>query len=56
VVTSLGNVHRLGRKKLLGLALNGSQALAFAAGMGDIHRFLRLATWPSSRCATSPVC
>jgi hypothetical protein len=42
VVTALGNVHRLGRKKLLGLALNGSQALAFAAGMGDIHRFLRL--------------
>jgi hypothetical protein len=42
VIGALGNVHRLGRKKLLGLALQGTHGLAHAVGMGDIHRFLRL--------------
>jgi hypothetical protein len=42
VIVALGNVHRLGHKKLLGLALQSTQALAHAVGMGDIHRFLRL--------------
>lgn len=42
VLTALGNVHRLSRNKLLGVALRSSQGLAHAAGMGDIHRFLRL--------------
>jgi hypothetical protein len=42
VLVALGNVHRLGRKKLLGLALQSTKGLAHAVGMGDIHRFLRL--------------
>jgi hypothetical protein len=42
VLVALGNVHRLGRKKLLGLALQSTHLLAHAVGMGDIHRFLRL--------------
>jgi hypothetical protein len=42
VIVALGNVHRLGRKKLLGFALQGTHGLAHAVGMGDIHRFLRL--------------
>jgi hypothetical protein len=42
VIVALGNVHRLGRKKLLGLALQSTNGLAHAVGMGDIHRFLRL--------------
>jgi hypothetical protein len=42
VLVALGNVHRLGRKKLLGLALQSTYVLAHAVGMGDIHRFLRL--------------
>ena len=42
VLVALGNVHRLGRKKLLGLALQSTHVLAHAVGMGDIHRFLRL--------------
>jgi hypothetical protein len=42
VIATLSNVHRLGHKKLLGLALQSTQALAHAVGMGDIHRFLRL--------------
>jgi hypothetical protein len=42
VITALGNVHRLSRNKLLGVALHGSQGFAYAAGLGDIHRFLRL--------------
>ena len=42
VLIALGNVHRLGRKKLLGLALQSTHVLAHAVGMGDIHRFLRL--------------
>jgi hypothetical protein len=41
-IVTLSNVHRLSRKKLLGLALQSTQALAYAVGMGDIHRFLRL--------------
>ena len=42
VIVTLGNVHRLGRKKLLGLALRSTQGLAHTVGMGEIHRFLRL--------------
>jgi hypothetical protein len=42
VIVTLSNVHRLGRKKLLGLALQSTHGLAHAVGMGDIHRFLRL--------------
>ena len=42
VIVTLSNVHRLGRKKLLGLALQSTYGLAHAVGMGDIHRFLRL--------------
>lgn len=42
VITALGNVHRLCRRRLLGVALQSSQGLAHAAGMGDIHRFLRV--------------
>src|SRR5689334_9634637 len=42
VIATLSNVHRLGRKKVLGLALQSTQGLAHAVGMGDIHRFLRL--------------
>jgi hypothetical protein len=41
VITALGNVHRLGRKRLLGIALQSTYALAHAVGMGDLHRFLR---------------
>jgi hypothetical protein len=41
-IDALANVHRLGRKRLLGVALQSTQALAHAVGMGDIHRFLRL--------------
>ena len=42
VITALSNVHRLGRKRLLGIALQSTQALAHALGMGDLHRFLWL--------------
>jgi hypothetical protein len=42
VIVALSNVHRLGRKKLLGFALHGTHGLAHAVGMGDIHRFLQL--------------
>jgi hypothetical protein len=42
VIVALGNVHRLGRKKLLGIALQSTQAVAHALGMADIHRFLWL--------------
>jgi len=42
VIVTLSNVHRLGRKKLLGLALQSTYGLAQVVGMGDIHRFLRL--------------
>jgi len=42
VIVALNNVHRLGRKKLLGLALQSTHGLAHAVGLGDIHRFLRL--------------
>jgi hypothetical protein len=42
VILTLSNVHRLGRKRLLGLALQSTQVLAHAVGMGEIHRFLRL--------------
>ena len=42
VIVALSNVHRLGRKRLLGLALQSTQVLAHAVGMGEIHRFLRL--------------
>jgi hypothetical protein len=41
-IGALANVHRLGRKRLLGVALQSTHALAHAVGMGDIHRFLRL--------------
>ena len=41
-VLAIRNVHRLGRKRLLGLVLQNTQALAHAVGMADIHRFLRL--------------
>jgi hypothetical protein len=42
VLVALSNVHRLGRKRLLGVALQSTQALAHAVGMGELHRFLRL--------------
>jgi hypothetical protein len=42
VLVALGNVHRLGRKRFLGLALQSTTALAHAIGMGEIHRFLLL--------------
>ncbi len=42
VIVALSNVYRLGRKRLLGLALQSTHGLAHAVGMGDIHRFLRL--------------
>jgi hypothetical protein len=42
VIVTLGNVHQLGRKKLLGLALQSTHGLAHAVGMADIHRFLHL--------------
>jgi hypothetical protein len=42
VIVALSNVHRLGRKRLLGLALQSTHGLAHAVGMGAIHRFLRL--------------
>ena len=42
VIVALSNVNRLGRKKLLGLALQTTHGLAHAVGMGDLHRFLQL--------------
>jgi hypothetical protein len=42
VLVALGSVHRLGRKRFLGMALQTTHALAHAVGMSDIHRFLRL--------------
>jgi hypothetical protein len=42
VIIALANVHRLGRKRLLGIALQSTQGLAHALGMGDLHRFLWL--------------
>jgi hypothetical protein len=42
VIVALGNVHRLGRKPVLGFALKRTHALAAAVGMADIHRFLLL--------------
>jgi len=42
VIVALSNVHRLGRKRFLGLALQSTQVVAHAVGMGEIHRFLRL--------------
>jgi len=42
VIISLRNVHQLGRKRLLGLALHSTHGLASAIGLGEIHRFLRL--------------
>ncbi len=42
VVVALSSVHQLGRKRLLGIALQSTHVLAHAVGMGDIHRFLRL--------------
>jgi hypothetical protein len=42
VIVTLSNVHRLGRKRILGIALQSTHVLAHAVGMGDIHRFLRL--------------
>ena len=41
-ITALANVYQLGRKRLLGVALQSTQPLAHALGMGDLHRFLRL--------------
>ena len=41
-IVALGNVYQLGRKRLLGIALQGTHTLAYAVGMGDLHRFLRL--------------
>ena len=38
----LYNVRQLARKPLLGTTLRHTQSLANAAGMGDIHRFLRM--------------
>src|SRR5262245_12282549 len=38
----LYNVRQLARKPLLGATLRHTQSLAHAAGMSDIHRFLRL--------------
>jgi hypothetical protein len=40
VLVALGNVHRLGRKRFLGLALQSTQMLAHAIGMSEIHHFL----------------
>jgi len=37
---ALYNVHRLARRPLLGTAFRRTQALANAAGLADIHRFL----------------
>ena len=42
VIVALANVYRLGRRKLLGFALQSTQAVAHAVGMVDIHRFLWL--------------
>jgi hypothetical protein len=42
VIAALCNVHRLGRKRLLGLALQSTHILAHTVGMSDIHRFLWL--------------
>jgi hypothetical protein len=42
VIVALSNVHRLGRKRFLGLALQSTHGLSHAIGMGDIHRFLQL--------------
>jgi hypothetical protein len=42
VIVALGNVYRLGRRRLLGIALHSTHALAHAVGMGDLHRFLQL--------------
>jgi hypothetical protein len=42
VIVALSNVHRLGRKRLLGVALQSTHALAHTVGMGELHRFLRL--------------
>ena len=42
VIVALSNVHRLGRKKFLGLALQSTHGLAHAVGMADLHRFLQL--------------
>ena len=41
-ITALANVYLLGRNRLLGVALQSTQPLAHALGMGDLHRFLRL--------------
>jgi hypothetical protein len=41
VIVALDNVYRLGRKRLLGVALQSTQAVAHALGMGDLHRFLK---------------
>jgi hypothetical protein len=41
-IVALGNVYRLGRRRLLGVVLQSTYALAHAVGMGDLHRFLRL--------------
>ena len=42
VIAALSNIHRLGRKRLLNLALQSTHGLAHTVGMGDIHRFLWL--------------
>lgn len=42
VLLALGNVYRLGQRKLLGVALMSTQAVAHTLGMGELHRFLRL--------------
>lgn len=42
VILSLSNVYRLGRKRLLGMALQSTYLLAHTVGMGEIHRFLHL--------------
>lgn len=42
VRSALYNVHRLGRRPLLGIALQSSQRLAKTVGMGELHRFLRI--------------
>jgi hypothetical protein len=41
VIVALDNVYRLGRKRLLGVALQSTHAVAHALGMGDLHRFLK---------------
>jgi hypothetical protein len=41
-IVALGNVYRLGHRRLLGVALQSTYALAHAVGMGELHRFLRL--------------